>query len=320
MPGSQPPPAPDERTPPGYLRRMKIFVTGGTGYVGSRVVGALVAGGHEVSALCRSAEKHAELEALGATPVAGDLNDGESYRQAVVAADAVIHTAFDYRAPVEADRTAIDTFLAATEGREATVICTSGMWVVGDTGGRTVGDDASTDAPAALVKWRVAHERRVLDAGDDMRVTAVVRPGHVYGRGGGPTARLFATAVKSGAAEYIGDGSNHWSNIHVDDLAALYLAVVESGQGGVLQAVDGVPETAHAVATAASLAAGAGGATNPVPVERAREKVGLVADAMALDASLSAPAARALGWTPRHRSFTASAEAAFAEWKATRRG
>jgi nucleoside-diphosphate-sugar epimerase len=307
---------------------MKIFVTGATGYVGGPVVAELVAADHEVTALCRSAEKEPALRELGANPLPGDLTDAASYRDAAGAADAIIHLGFDYRAAVDADRTAIDTFLAVTEGRDAIVIGTSGLWVLGDTGGRTLGDDAPTDAPAAIVKWRVPHERRVLEAGGPgtgggdgpRRVTAVVRPGYVYGGGGGSTARMFATAVKSGAAEYIGDGANHWNNIHVDDLARLYLAIVETRTGGVFNAVDGTPETVAAIATAACLAAGGDGSINPVPLEKAREKIGPVADAMCLDARLSAPAARALGWAPRHSSFTKAAATAFAEWRAARRG
>lgn len=150
------------------------------------------------------------------------------------------------------------------------------------------------------------------------RPAAVVRPGMVYGGEGGLTARLFETAVESDAAEYVGDGDNHWSMIHVSDLARLYATVLEARAAGVVQAVDGTPLPVREVAKAASLAAGGGGHIRSVPVEVAREKLGPVADALCLDQELAAPGARALGWRPELASFTAAAERAFEEWREAR--
>ncbi len=256
--------------------------------------------------------------ALGADAVSGDLTHVESYRHVVRGADAIVHLGFDYRTAAETDRLSIDGFLEATEDRESHLVYTSGMWVVGDTGGATVGDDASTDHPAEIVAWRSDHERRFLAGHGAGRTASVVRPGHVYGRGGGLTARMFATAVRSGEAEFVGEGSAFWSNIHVDDLARLYAAVVEAGDGGVYQAVDGTPERTAIVAEAASRAAGAEGRTRSVPLDQARQKMGAFADAMCLDQKLSAPRARSLGWEPEYVSFTSSADVAFAEWDAAR--
>lgn len=293
-------------------------MTGGTGYIGRTVVAELISGGHDVVSLARSDTGRGVLAELGAGAVAGDLTDAASYRDAAARADAVIHLGFDYRNPIESDLVATETLLDATAGRESRVIGTSGVWVVGDTHGETLGDDASTDHPAEIVAWRVPHEQRVLEAGGSRRTTAVVRPANVYGHGGGLTGRMFSTAVKSGSAEYVGDGTNRWPNIHVDDLARLYRRVVESGVGGVFQAVDGTPETVADIAHAASRAAGADGSVAGIPLENAREKLGPVADAMCLDQLLAAPAARALGWKPEHVSFTAAAPVAFDEWVASR--
>lgn len=293
---------------------MQIFVTGGTGYIGRAVVGEFAGAGHMVHALVRSPEKAPVIAALGAVPLAGDLLEPDSYEMAARAADVVVHMAYDHGAPEEVDRTALEAFLAATEGRDAGLLYTSGLWVLGDTGGETVADDASTDDPSPLVVWRVPHERRVLASNDEGRTAAVIRIGHVYGRGGGVTARMFETASRDGTAEYVGDGTNHWSNIHVDDLARLYRMMIEQEASGVYHAVDGVPQTVAAIASAASRAAGAGGATKAVPVEEAREKLGEMADALCLDQLLEAPAARSLGWVPEHESFTAAADVAWEEW------
>ena len=299
---------------------MKIFVTGGTGYIGQRVVAELVEAGHDVIALVRSPDRAEPVSSLGAAAAIGELATPRRYRGPAGRADVIVHLGFDYSDPVATDALAIDTFLEATEGREATFVYTSGMWVVGDTGGATVGDDAPTDHPARIVAWRVPLERRVLEASKGGRVTAVVRPGHAYGLGGGITTRMFSTAAKTGVAEYVGDGTNHWSNIHVDDLARLYRTVVESGVGGVYQAVDGTPETVASMAAAVSRAAGGDGSTRSIPLEKAREKLGPMADAMCLDQLLAAPAALGLGWRPEHPSFTGSVDRSFEEWRAAQEG
>ena len=72
---------------------MKVFVTGGTGVVGTRAIPALVADGHEVTALARSTEKAASVRALGATPVEVDLFDADAVKAAVVGHDAVANLA-----------------------------------------------------------------------------------------------------------------------------------------------------------------------------------------------------------------------------------
>lgn len=72
---------------------MRIFVTGATGVVGRRAVPLLIAAGHEVTAVARSAEKAKALTAAGASPVVVDLFDGDAVRRAVAGQDAVINLA-----------------------------------------------------------------------------------------------------------------------------------------------------------------------------------------------------------------------------------
>ena len=295
---------------------MQVFVTGGTGYIGKRLIAELVEGGHEVAALNRSSEKAPMLESLGATPLEGNLHQPGAWRDAASVADAAIHVAFDYGAPEQGDRMALDALLEATDEGGGHLIYTSGCWVVGDTEGEVVGDDAPTDRPAEIVRWRVPHERQVVEASRENRRAAVVRPGIVYGREGGLVARMFETARDTGAAEFVGGGFNHWSLIHVDDLARLYRIVLEEGAYGIIQAVDGEPKQVADVAGTASVAADAGGETRPVPLEEARSRIGAMADALCLDQRLAAPRARELGWEPRRESFTEAVYDAYDEWEA----
>jgi nucleoside-diphosphate-sugar epimerase len=83
---------------------MRIFVAGASGVIGIRLVPLLVAGGHEVAGMTRSARKAPELEKLGAVPVVCDVYDLAALRDAIVAfaPDAVMHQLTDL--PDDRDR------------------------------------------------------------------------------------------------------------------------------------------------------------------------------------------------------------------------
>jgi nucleoside-diphosphate-sugar epimerase len=170
---------------------MKVFLTGGSGYVGRPTVQALRRHGHEVSALARSDASARVLTGLGATPVSGDLTDTDVLREAAAAADGVIHLGQHY-----GDDTA-EVDLAAAEalqeglGDRGPYVHTGGVWVYGDTAG--VVDEDAPQNPPAITAWRRANEERVLSHGGH---PVLVMPGLVYGLGGGPVARLsLAEAV-----------------------------------------------------------------------------------------------------------------------------
>lgn len=301
---------------------MKVFVTGPTGYIGRAVVGELVDAGHEVTGLLRSADKQDLLaDELGAVPVFGDMAIPASYRSLAQDHDALIHAGFQASGDsAGVDRTALDALLDAARigDRPSVVVYTSGCWVLGDTAGRVVDESAPTDSPAEAVSWRPAHERVVLDAKDEGFSTAVLRPGIVYGGEGGLTADLFVSAEEEGAAAYVEDGEQHWSLVHREDLAGLYRLVVEENASGIFHGVDGHPLPVAEVARAAARAAGAGGRVREIPLEDARQELGVVADALAMDQRLEAPRSRALGWEVERTSFAEAAPDAYREWKASR--
>src|SRR5207248_3051609 len=108
----------------------------------------------------------------------------------------LIHLGFEAGADAaRVDRTATDALLAAAREAKAprTVVYTSGIWVLGATGARPA-DETTPVNPAPLVAWRPAHERLVLDALDARIVTAVVRPGIVFGGKGGLLDGFFESA------------------------------------------------------------------------------------------------------------------------------
>jgi nucleoside-diphosphate-sugar epimerase len=280
---------------------MKVFLTGATGYIGSAVSERLREAGHEVSGLARSDASAAKLAAAGIRAVPGDLSDPRSITAAAREADGVIGMATTYDPKV--DGPAIDAIVEALFGSNKPFIYTSGIWSHGDTGGKVV-DESSPPKPAQLVSWRQAVEARVLKAADRGVRSVVIRPAIVYGRGGGIPAGLVESAQKEGVARYVGTGENRWPFVHVDDLAELYLLALEKAPPGtLLLGVSGPSYRVADVAAAASRGAGAGGKTAGWPLEQARGKLGLYADALVLDQQASGQRAHdLLGWGPSRPS------------------
>jgi len=291
---------------------VRIFLTGGTGYIGSAIAGALTRAGHSVTALTRSPEKERGLLQLGVSPVRGDLADPATYERIAALHDTIVHAAFE---DAETDLIALETLIGAArtdDGRH--FIYTSGTWVLGDTHGSIAYESTPTRAPARLVSWRGEHEQLVLLAADEGVTPSVVRPGLVYGGKGGLVSRYFASAVEEGAASYVGNGRNHLSLIYREDLAQLYRLVVERRGWGIFHGVDGVPLVVEEVARAASELAGAAGATQSIPLTQARAQMGDLADALCLDQRVGTRRAGELGWKPRFPSFLEGVHAAMAEW------
>src|SRR5581483_9977472 len=201
----------------------------------------------------------------------------------------LVHAAFDYAADgVAKDRTAVETLIAAGRrgARPKTLVYTSGGWVHGDTGGRLV-DETTPLAPIALVAWRPAHERLVLEAAEVRGL--VIRPGCVYGGPGGLTAPWFAAASAGRAPTVVGDGGNRWAMVHADDLAEAYVLAGESGPAGaVFDTADRPRATLLEMVTAAARAAGFRGEIRPGPLADARRTMGAFAEALALDQHVDA--------------------------------
>lgn len=293
---------------------MRIFLTGGSGYLGGAVLDAFVRSGHRVDALVRNSEKAAEVQLRGAKPVLGDLADPASYADAAAAADGVIHAAIEYspRGP-RLDAKAIDTLLTPVDRPGRFFIYTSGVWILGPT--PAPADESALVNPAQLSAWRVPHEQRVLDAGSAGIRTAVVRPGIVYGGSRGLVADLFRDAA-NGLVRVIGSGDNHWPLVYERDLGDLYVRIATNpGAGGIYHANDEGDERVNDVVTAIAEHAPIDPSIRHVPIAEARKKLGALADALTLDQIVRSPRARALGWHPTLHSVSGNAARLFEEWR-----
>jgi nucleoside-diphosphate-sugar epimerase len=274
---------------------MSILLTGATGYIGSSVLPRLLDEGHTVTALVRDETKAALVTAAGATALLGDATDSDLIAQAALDSDGVIHLA----SGEDVDPVFIDAVLRGLQGSGKSFVHTGGIWSYGSNADIT--EDAPLDPPA-LTAWRGANESRVLAA--EGIHTAVVVPSIVYGHGRG-LATVIADAPRgSGVApalQLIGDGSQHWATVHVDDLAALYVLVFEHGTAGARYiGAGGVNPTVRELAVGAATAAGLDGRVAATSVTDTRSRLGeRLADALLLDQQARGTRARIdLGWEP----------------------
>lgn len=269
---------------------MHVFLTGASGYIGSSVLRALVAHGHQVTALVRSDQKAQAVRDAGGRALVGDVTDTDVVRRLAHEADAVVHTASAQ--DVDPDFTA--TVLEALHGSPKPFVHTGGIFTFGDS---TDISEQSPSSPPAMTSWRGANEAAV--RASDVRTT-VVAPGIVYGRGAGIPAMFVGDGEHE--VRLVGDGSQRWSTVHVDDLGELYVLALHRGeQDGYVLAATGDNPTVREIAEA-----GAHG--SPVvaeSVDASRERLGAVyADALLMHQEASGAHARAaFGWSPTRPSL-----------------
>lgn len=293
---------------------MRIFLTGGSGYVGSAVLDAFVRAGHQVDALVRTPEKAAEVQARGGKPVLGDLMSPASYADAAAAADGVVHAAVEYtaRGP-KIDAAALDVLLAPSSKRGRFAIYTSGVWVLGNC--PSPADESAPVNPAEMVAWRPAHEARVLNTAAMGIRPVVIRPGLVYGGSRGIVGDVFKDAANS-LIRIVGTGDNHWPLVYERDLAELFVRLASAaGASGVFHANDEGDERVNDIVAAIAAHAKTRPSVRHLPLTEARKKMGPYADALALDQVVRSPRARALGWNPSLHSVGGNAARLFEEWR-----
>jgi nucleoside-diphosphate-sugar epimerase len=231
---------------------IRSFVTGGSGFVGQRLIAALRARGDEVLALARSDAALAAVTAAGATPVRGDLDSAATLHRGMQGCARVFHAAAHTaewapaavyeRVTVQGTRHVLAAARAAGVARfihvgsEAALVDGSPLRRVDET--RPLPRHPLPGYPAS----KAASEALVLAANEAALQTLVVRPRLVWGSGDSTLLPQLVQAVRAGRFRWIGGGRHLTSTCHVDNAVEGLLCAAERGRGGEAYFVtDGMP-------------------------------------------------------------------------------
>lgn len=289
---------------------MRVFVTGGTGLIGSAFVAELQAHGHTVLALARSHRSATTLQRAGAQVMRGDLQTLDVLRQGAQACDAVAHLAFsaDYvsteavAASMREESAALQALGSALAGSDRPIVAISLTPVVPRR--------AALESDPLHTDGVVGERARSVDAllalaSEGVRSCAVRMPRTVHvGGEGGFAGVLVKAARQTGVAGYPGDGTQRWPAVHAADAATLLrLALEKADPGTIWHAVadEGVPvrQMAEVIGERLELPVDA------VPVF----SFGALGEVAALDQPASSAHTReVLGWEPTHPRILADLE------------
>jgi nucleoside-diphosphate-sugar epimerase len=294
---------------------MKVFVTGGTGVVGTRAVPALVAAGHEVSAVARTADKAALVRSMGAAPVTVDLFDREAVKRAVVGHEAVVHLATNIpplsrsartkawaaneRVRTEGSANLVDAALAAGVGR---YVQESICYPYLDQGASWITEESPLlhDGVFVGAGHAEASTARFTEKGG---VGVVLRFGQFHGPGSSHVEAFNAMARRR-INPFVGPPDAYCSFIHADDAGSAVAAALEV-PAGTYNVVDDQPLTRLEAGQALAEAVGAKRLHLPPALLRST----VLRSAKPLMKSLRVSNAKlksASGWTPRHPSIRGS--------------
>ena len=277
---------------------MNVTLTGSTGFIGSHILTELQEHGHEVTALVRDDAQADRVAAVGATPAVVDLYDRPAVTSKFSSADGAIHTASPGDATsANLDSAVVDAATDAFAGTGKPYLHMSGVWIYGDN--TAITEESPINAPA-MVAWKEPIERRVLDAAGMRGVVIVSSIAYGDGGGGMPGLLLGSPRDDAGNLVMLGTGQQHWSTVHVADLADFFrLALEDESARGRYAIGDGSNPTVAELTEAAAVAARAPGAIAGSDDE-ARARLGdYFAEVLLLDQGTGAAKARAeLGWHP----------------------
>jgi 2-alkyl-3-oxoalkanoate reductase len=304
---------------------MKVFLAGGSGAMGKRLIPKFLFAGHEVVATTRSESRADELHRLGAEAVIVDALDRAAVMQAVMRSEpeAIVHqlTALAGQSDFKHfDRTFALTNRLRTEGTDHLVDAAQaagvqrlmaqsyGNWNYARSGTapKTEEDPLDPHPPANQAESlkAIRHlESRVLSA--DGLDGIVLRYGAFYGPGtgleiGGDMAEL----VRKRRFPVVGDGGGQWSFIHIDDAAEATVAALEHGRPGIYNIVDDEPVSASDWLPELARRLGAK-PPRSVPVWLGRLAAGEVGVSMMtqIRGASNDKAKRELGWSPRYSTY-----------------
>lgn len=306
---------------------MRIFIAGGTGAVGIRMVPLLVAAGHEVYGSTRHDAGCETLAGLGATGVVMDPLNPQSVADAVTKAspEVIVHqlTALgslsgnlkkwdqDFAMTNRLRTEGTDHLLAAARAagvRRFVAQSFGGGWTLERIGG-WVKDETSSliEDPGKEARGTLAAIRHLEDAVTSASHVEglVLRYGNFYGPGNAASRDgAIGELLRKGKMPVVGGGTGVWSFVHIDDVASATVAAIDRGAPGIYNIVDDEPAPVNQWMP--FLAEQVGG-RNPMrlPAWLARPLIGEFGVALmtSVRGSSNAKAKRELGWTPSYPTW-----------------
>lgn len=223
-----------------------VFVTGGTGFIGGRLLSLLAARGVEVRALARSEAGLEKVKALGATPVRGDVTDPGSMREAMRGCDVVFHVAAMYEVGaryarqmkvVNVDGTR-NVFETAIEARVPRIVYTSTAGVHGDTKGKMVDEthripfeELKSSTVYEQTKWHAHHEVALPMIRKGAPIV-IIESGGVYGPEDHSVIGDLLELYVRGQLPILPDRDTTLTFSYVDDIAEGHILAAEKGRIG----------------------------------------------------------------------------------------
>jgi nucleoside-diphosphate-sugar epimerase len=219
------------------------FVTGGSGFIGGRLIERLRADGHAVRALARSEGAAHKVRSRGAEPVSGDLDDPQALRTGAEGCEYAFHAAAalgDWGKREEFQRVNVDgtrNVLAACADAGVRRFIHVGTEAALLAGHPLVGVDETAplrpDSPALYSATKAQAEQLVIAANRDGSFeTVVVRPRFVWGRGDATLLPTMTEMVRAGRFAWIGGGNHLTSITHVDNTVEGLVLGARTGRPG----------------------------------------------------------------------------------------
>ncbi|SNY93931.1 Nucleoside-diphosphate-sugar epimerase [Cohaesibacter sp. ES.047] len=296
---------------------MRIFVTGGTGQIGTAVVNALHAKNYRVTTLARS-DASAELQkAMGATPIRGSLTEPDGWVTEALDHDAIVHAAATFESNMgEVDHELVASLLKAAQDmpveRKIPFIYTGGCWLYPEAPIIPITERHVLD-PLPEFAW-------MLDSIEELAtcpsfLLTVIHPAYVVDGKRGTVANFAKSLKEDGSIRIVEDPETHHPFIHADDIADLYVRAVEHGGDGLLLNATAIKSaTAGDVAKLVAERLNLPLQTQVVSLEDIQDQLGNWASGYGRSQRMQADRAKdVLDWSPRYDTIEAIVDACLAD-------